>query len=243
MTISHHGAVPDDSRPYERCQRLGPQALTDAELLAVILRTGRQGADAETIGREILAMTKDEGLAGIGHLTLQKLLGINGVGTVKAIQLLCIGELSRRIAKSSVRRPNTFDSPAVIADYYMEDLRHREQEVLMLLMLDARHRLIEEKTLTVGTVNCSLVSVREIFHEALGHNAVSLILMHNHPSGDPHPSQADILTTEKVRRAGLLMEMPLLDHIIIGDHTYYSFKEDGFYRGEDIGEDLTVDVF
>lgn len=218
----------DVDRPYERCLRHGPSSLSDAQLLAVILRTGTQGSNAIDLSEQVLKLSKgDSGLLGLCHLTAEELMTIPGIGQVKALQLQCVGELSRRISTYRARNQLTFSRPETIADYYMERLRHEERENLILMMLDTKGHLIGEKQMTVGTVNASLISAREIFMEALKYRAVSVLLVHNHPSGDPSPSTEDRKVTEKIRKAGELMEIRLLDHIIIGDRRYMSFAEKG----------------
>ena len=221
-----------DEQPYERCLQNGPAVLSDAELLAVILRTGTRNADAVDLSRTILKLNRlRPGLTGLSLLTLPELKAVPGIGNVKAIQILCIAELARRIARTDSRQRLRFDRPGTIADYFMEELRTKEQEHLYLLMLDTRCHLIAEKLLTIGTVNQSLVSPREIFIEALRHRAVSIILIHNHPSGDPAPSADDCLVTERVEKAGLMIGIGLADHIIIGDGRYVSFQEEGLLSG------------
>ena len=146
---------------------------------------------------------------------------------MKSIQLICLVELSRRLAKETAGRGLNFSSPASVARYYMEDMRHLGQEHMKLLMLNTKSALLGEKDVYKGTVNASLVNPREIFVEALRTEAVSIILLHNHPSGDPAPSRADVATTERIRQAGELIGIELLDHIIIGNNCYISFREEG----------------
>ena len=219
--------IPPQDRPYEKCLEFGAEHLTDAELLAVILRTGRRGSSSLELSYEVLNLphTKSQGLAGLYHLSAQELMKIPGVRKVKAIQLKCIGELSRRMSRQRAKGRLSFNMPVTIADYYMEELRHEEQEVLLCMMLDTKNHLLGEKRLFLGTVNASLVSPRELFLEALRFQAVNIILVHNHPSGDPAPSKADVEITERVRLGGELLGIHLLDHIIIGEHTYVSFRE------------------
>jgi DNA repair protein RadC len=218
----------DVDRPYERCLRHGPSSLSDAQLLAVILRTGTKGTGVMDLSEKILKLSQgDSGLLGICHLTADELMTVPGIGEVKAVQILCVGELSRRISTYRARRDLSFTRPETIADYFMERLRHEERENLILMMLDTKGHLIGEKLMTVGTVNASLISPREVFMEALKHRAVSVILLHNHPSGDPEPSSEDRKITEKMKRAGELLEIRLLDHVVIGDRRYVSFAERG----------------
>lgn len=219
--------LPVHERPYEKCTRLGPQALQDAELLAVILRTGTKGKSALQLAAEILR-AKNGGLLSLYHMSLKELTSIPGVGKVKAVQLKCIGELSKRIARTEAKNQLVFDQPSTIASYFMENLRHEEQEKIYLLMLDKKNHLLGEKCMSVGTVDTSVLSPREILIEALRVQAVNLILLHNHPSGDPTPSSSDLHLTEWVREAADLVGLHLIDHIVIGDHRYVSFRQAGY---------------
>lgn len=187
-----------------------------------------QGEKHPELAREILSLPgKEEGLLGLYHCTRQELLQIRGVGEVKAIQLQCIGELSKRMAAAGARKGLCFHDPASIADYYMERLRHEDQEVLLCMMLDNKNQLLGEKEITRGTVNATMISPRELFLAALQFRAVHILLVHNHPSGIPEPSGDDITVTRQIRRAGEMLGITLLDHIIIGDHCYTSMLEQG----------------
>ena len=220
--------IPAGERPYEKCAALGPEALSDAELLAVILRTGSRKMSSLELAAHILSESVPPGLTGLLHQSLEEWKEIPGVGDVKAVELLCIGELSSRIWKKlSHEEAQDFKDPSRIASYFMESLRHAEQEELHLMLLNTRGSLIREKMIFRGTINASLASPREIFLEAFSGRAVSIVLVHNHPSGNPEPSQDDILLTVKVREGGDILGIPLLDHIIIGDMQYYSFREEG----------------
>ena len=154
-------------------------------------------------------------------------MAIKGIGKVKAIQLSCISELAKRLSKASYQEALSFTEPASIARYYMEDMRHEKQEITKLLMLNTKAKLVGETDISKGTVNASLVTPRELFIEALQKNAVSIVIMHNHPSGDPTPSREDMLTTKRILDAGALIGIELLDHIIIGNNRYMSFREEG----------------
>lgn len=215
-------------RPYEKCLAYGAQALTDAELLAVIIRSGASGISAVHLAEQILELNRqDRGLLGIHHLSMSELKELRGIGEVKAIQIKCIGELSKRIARTAARERLTFDEPASVADYYMEFLRHEEQEQMICMMLDTKNHLLGEEKLSKGTVNTSAISPRELFLAALSYRAVSILMVHNHPSGDATPSREDILLTQRVKRAGEMLGIYLLDHIVIGDCTYCSMKQEG----------------
>ena len=216
--------IPKDERPYEKCVRLGAQSLTDAELLAVLLRTGTVGSPSVHMAEEILSLSKDrKGLLGLHTLSLAQLKSVKGIGTVKAIQIKCIGELSKRIAQTTSRKGLQFTQPGTIADYYMERLRHKEQEELICMMLDTKNHLLGEEMIFKGTVNGSFVSPREIFLTAMSYHAVGILLVHN------HPSQADLDVTQRIAEAGELLGIPLLDHIIIGDCKYLSFRQQGIF--------------
>ncbi len=219
--------LPKEERPYEKCLKHGPESLSDAELLSVIIRTGTRCDNSLSLSRKILEKG-EKGLLGLLHHSFPELMEIRGIGPVKASQLLCIGELSRRIWRQAASGEElSFHSPESIAGYYMEEMRHREQEELRVMFFNTKQVLIKELLLSRGTVNASLATPREIFIEALRYRAVSLILVHNHPSGDPSPSREDAAFTKRVRLAGELMGIPLLDHIIIGDNSFMSLKERG----------------
>lgn len=217
--------------PYEKFMRDGAGALSDAELLAIILRTGTKGEDTVSIGQKILSLPvgKEKGLLGLHHLSVEELMTLKGIGQVKAVKIKCIAELSRRISKASVAEKMQFTDPEMVAAYYMESLRHAESEETLLILMDGKNRLIRELTLTRGTVNASLLSPREIFIEALRSQAVYLMLLHNHPSGDASPSSQDLQITRQIRDVGEMLGILLIDHIIIGDKTFTSLKREGLF--------------
>lgn len=215
--------LPESERPYEKCQKLGVKALSDAELLAVIIKTGTKNIRSTELALHILNLCAPKGgLSGLCHLTLSDLQKVKGIGKVKAIQVLCAAELSIRISASAAAGKLNFNRPDTIAAYYMEEMRHYTQEHLMLMMFDTKNRLIKDCLMFKGTVNAAMINPREIFIEALKHDAVSIVLVHNHPSGDPAPSTEDIKVTRTMAHAGRLIGIQLLDHLIIGDHRYES---------------------
>lgn len=218
--------LPKQEQPYEKCWNQGAGSLTDAELLSVILKTGSRGEPALDLSRKILSLSAEPGLLGIYHLSLADLMKVKGIGRVKAIQLKCIAELSRRMAKAQAKASLSFTDPETVADYYMEDFRHEEQEILMVLLLNSKGKLLGQEVISKGTVNATIISPREIFLCALSYHAVSIILLHNHPSGNPLPSQEDISLTERVKESGDLLGIELLDHIIIGDQKAVSFRRE-----------------
>ena len=222
-------SLPQEDRPYERCIRHGVQSLSNRDLLAVILRTGAKGRNVLELAGDLLKLVPErEGFTGIRRLSLDELSNVKGIGKVKAVQLKCLLEIARRMAREEAGEGTYFTSPSAVANYYMEDLRHEEQEVLLLLMLNQRGRLIKERYMFKGTVNASVISPREIFVEALAARAVQIILLHNHPSGDASPSQEDLNVTRRIKEAGQLLGIALTDHIIIGEHAYVSLREEHY---------------
>ena len=225
--------IPESQRPYEKCIREGENTLSDSELLAVILRCGTRGMNSLTLANDILSHMEQSpypGLLGLLHCSVSDLKKIHGIGTVKAVQLKCIGELSKRIASTAARISLDFNSPDSIAAYYMEQLRHQEQEIMICMMLDNQNHLLGDTMLSKGTVNATLITPREVYLEALRYHAVNLILIHNHPGGNPAPSKCDKEITERICQAGEMLGINLLDHIIIGDHRYISFRGERIYE-------------
>ena len=213
-----------DNLPYEKCINFGPKYLSDTELLAVLIRNGTREKNCIEIAEELLSMAGDRGILSLRHFTLKDFSKIKGIGRVKGIMLSCIGELSARIARAQLNLRQFTDS-GMIADYYMEELRHLEKEHFFLMMLNSKCGLIHESLLSIGTISHTCLSPREIFKEALEYGAVYIIMVHNHPSGNPTPSEDDLITTKTVRDAGKIIGIPLLDHIIIGDKKYVSMRE------------------
>ena len=213
--------------PYEKFMTHGASALTEAELLAIILRTGTKNYSALDLAQKILSIAgQEKGLNSLHHLSLEELMEIPGIGEVKVVKVKCLAELAVRMARERAAQTLRFDTPHTVADYYMEIMRHQEKEIILLLLLDNKLKLIEEYMISMGTVKASLLSPREVFVQALKCRACYLMLLHNHPSGDPHPSRQDIVITQKIKEAGELMDIPLLDHIIVGDGCYISLKEE-----------------
>lgn len=213
--------------PYERFLRFGPENLTEAELLAIIIRTGTKERSALEVAEQVLRLARypREGLLGLYNVTLEDLKSVKGIGEVKAVKLKCLTELSKRLSEAKAREGMSFQSSGQVAGYFMEKLRHRDTECVILVCLDSKGQLIAEKQLSQGSVKMALISPREIFLEALSNRAVNILLVHNHPSGDPTPSKADIELTENVRKLSDQLDIPLLDHIVIGDNKYFSFRE------------------
>ncbi len=220
--------LPLSERPYEKCETYGPGSLSDAELLAVILRTGTRQLRAIDLAVMVLNYsTKNPGLKGLNYLTIKELTQISGIGRVKAIQLLCLTELTKRMSREVHKDKLKFITPQSISDYYMQDMRHLPREQVLLLLLDSKSRIIRDMVVSSGTINASIMPIREVLIQALKEEAVNIILIHNHPSGDPSPSSEDIRVTKRMKEASNLIGLTLMDHIIIGDNRYISLKEQG----------------
>ena len=216
--------LPESERPYEKFILYGEESLSDAELLAIILKSGTKDANSLDIAREILKGNHNN-LLNLYDLSYRDLTHFSGIGQVKAIQLKAVAELSRRIAKTKSGYQLKMDNPKSIAEYYMEQLRHAKQEILMCAFFDAKSNFLGDVVISKGAVNYTYVSPREIFRCAFDYEAVMMILLHNHPSGDPYPSEDDWHVTRRIEKGAQILQLELVDHIIIGDNTYYSFKE------------------
>ena len=215
--------------PYEKFVKYGASSLSESELIAIILRTGTRDKSALELAREVLSLGTfpRNGLLGLYDISLEDLQAIKGVGEVKAVKLKALTELSMRMHRACASQGFKATSPESVADYFMEELRHLENETVVLCGLDTKSQLLFHTRISEGSVNTSLISPRTVFIEALSRRAVYIILLHNHPSGDPEPSRTDMEFTDRVAALGKMLEIRLLDHIIIGDNIYYSFKENG----------------
>ena len=230
-----------DRLPYEKFLQKGAESLSDAELLAIMLRTGpNPGPDAPQAFRDCPALALAEqvlslplgsrsGLLGLSSLSCNQLQQIRGIGEVKAVRICCIFELARRIALGQRKKLPAFPDPGTAADYcrpiFEEDGGMLERTILLLL--DGKGCLIREKLLSIGTIDAALVSPREIFLQALRVGAVSFLLLHNHPSGDVTPSPEDKELTKRLAMLGGMMQLCLTDHIIVGDSDFFSFRQAG----------------
>lgn len=219
---------PESERPYERAERYGVRVLSDAELLAVILRSGSRGKTSIELAREVLGLYSDQpGLLSLYHARQPDLMKLDGIGRVKSLELLCITELAKRMTRAVKHPGRRMREPEDVAGFFMEELKHLETEHFYLALFDASGTMICYEELFIGTINMSIASPREAMILALKHNAASMIILHNHPSGDPTPSKADAEVTRAFTDACGLIGIPLLDHIIIGCNTYVSFLDSG----------------
>ena len=220
--------IPAELRPYEKCEALGAEYLSDPELLAVIIRSGTGGRSALKLAEELLYWQgRSIGLNKLMNKSAEELMQINGIGKVKATQLKCIAELSRRMSRECIGCGQHFECPSDIAAYYMQYMRTLTEEEVHVLLLDTRKGLIRSFMVSRGTVNCSAVSPREIFIKAVGCGAAYFVMVHNHPSGDPSPSEQDVKFTQSLKKLGEMMNIGLVDSVVIGDNTYVSLFEKG----------------
>lgn len=215
----------EDERPRERLIKTGPAALSKAELLAILLRVGVSGENSVQLAQRIL----DElgGLAGIQRASVSDMCQIHGLGEAKAAQIKAAIELGTRLVREQAEEHGPLNSPAEAAALIQLEMQGLMQEHLRVLLLDTRNRLITIETVYVGSLNLSLVRVGELFRAAIQRNAASLILAHNHPSGDPTPSPEDAALTRSVVQAGKLLDIEVLDHLVIGYGQFVSMKEKG----------------
>ncbi len=217
----------ESERPRERLARHGPQALSDAELLAILLRIGVPGENAVALGRRLLQTFG--GLVGLHAAPFAELKAQRGIGTAKAAQLQAALELGRRLAvalASQGARPR-IETPEDAAALLVYEMSALEQEVLRVLVLDTRHHVLATVDVVRGSVNSAQVRVAEVFREAVRRNAVAILLAHNHPSGDPTPSPDDVALTRQMIQAGRLLEIEVLDHLIIGRGRFVSLRREG----------------
>jgi DNA repair protein RadC len=218
--------VPKDARPRERLLSDGPESLSNQELLAILLRTGTKDESVLELAQRLLHHF--EGLRSLKDATIEEMTSIKGIGKAKAMQILAALELGRRISRLSYDERYVIRSPEDGAKYVMEDMRFLSQEHFVAIYLNTKNQVIHRKTVFIGSLNSSIVHPREVFKEAIKRSAASVICAHNHPSGDPTPSREDIEVTKRLAESGRIIGIELLDHLIIGDHTFISLKEKGY---------------
>jgi DNA repair protein RadC len=209
-------------RPREKLERLGAGALGDNELLAIVLGHGRANASALDLANAMLAAG---GLRGLMRTSHGELRAVPGIGAARAAQVLAAIELGRRsFTRIDENRPQ-LRTPKSVAEYLLPQFGNRPVEQFGVLSLDTKHRVVRAAVLSIGTLDASIVHPREVFREAMAAGAAALVLFHNHPSGDPEPSEDDVRLTERLAAAGILMGIDVLDHVILADVRYYSFRE------------------
>ncbi|RED87736.1 DNA replication and repair protein RadC [Cohnella phaseoli] len=217
--------LPSGERPRERMQQHGAQALSHAELLAILLRTGTRNESAVYLAQRIL--NECGGLRKLAESGWEELTHIRGIGPAKALQLQASIELGRRIARSKLPETVKITCPQDVADLLMEEMRHYREEQFVCLFLNTKNHVIGRQTLSIGSLNASIVHPREVFKAAIRRSSASILCAHNHPSGDPTPSAEDLQLTKRLAEAGQLLGIELLDHLVIGDSSFISLKEMG----------------
>lgn len=221
--------MPECERPYEKLEKHGPEMLSNAELLAVVIRTGNRNETSVAISQRILALNEaDGGIAFLHDLSLEELRTTKGIGRVKAIQIKAVMEISKRVSSALIMNNRVaVKSPEEVSRLLMEEMRYLKKEVFKIILLNTKNHIIKSVNVSVGSLNSSIVHPREVFSEAVKAGCSGILLAHNHPSGDPEPSREDVDTTQRLVNAGNILGIKVLDHIIIGDCRYISFKEQG----------------
>lgn len=216
--------LPELERPYEKLEWYGEKALSIAELLAIIIKTGSKQDTSVQLAQKILNLnnTKSEGINFLRNITIQELMQINGIGKVKAIQLKAIGELANRMSMPATVRKITIKEPYDLAKIMMEELRFQKKEIAKIVILNNKNEIITIKDIAVGGTNFANIAIKDILEEPIKMKAPKIILVHNHPSGDATPSQQDIIFTNELYDATTLLGVQLLDHLVIGNKTYTS---------------------
>jgi DNA repair protein RadC len=217
--------LPKPERPRERLQKLGPDALSSQELLALIISRGIPKKSVMTIAQELLA--KFGNVKAISQATLEELCQIKGIGIAKAAQIKASFELAKRENLETDEENFDIKNPEAVCKVISSSIKEKAKEHFKLILLNSRNKKIGISTISIGTLTTSLVHPREVFKEALAHSAASVILAHNHPSGDPEPSEDDLKITKKLVESGKILGVEVIDHIIVGKNSFYSFREKG----------------
>lgn len=220
---------PVEERPYERFIKYGEESLSVSELLAILIRTGTREISSMDLAKTLVLNERgQEDILKLHEYAYESLVEVKGIGHVKAIQILTLLALSKRLSKATYRSSMKWSSPGDVAGYFMEELRHKKKEQFLVVYLDTKCKCIGYDRVSDGSLNASIVHPREVYKGAIRKSAYSIITVHNHPSGDPSPSREDIMITSKLKASGELIGIGLLDHIIIGDGCFISLKEQGY---------------
>ena len=213
--------LPCSEKPYEKLEMFGEKSLSNSELLAIIIKTGTKDRTAVEIAQNILSINREKSLRQLQDLTLNDLKKVKGIGRVKAIQIKALCEIAKRM-QTPLDLNIIIKKPEDVAKILIQELRYEKREIVKLLILNTKNVLIKIVDIAIGNVNSSKIDIKKILEETLKTGMTKFILVHNHPSGNPHPSYDDIEVTKKIIEAAKIIEMQLLDHIIIGDGTFYS---------------------
>ena len=217
--------LPETERPYEKLELYGEKALSNAELLAIIIKSGTKEKTSIEMANEILNLNKNHNKGDINFLrdlSLKELTSLKGIGRVKAIQIKAICELATRMSKPSNYKNIKIKNPKDVAELLMNDLRFEKREIAKIIILNNKNNILKIMDVAIGSGNFSNLNIRYILSETVKMNAPKIILVHNHPSGDPTPSKSDIIVTKKLKEAGQTIDVELLDHIVIGNMQYKS---------------------
>lgn len=217
--------LPKEERPREKLIQRGAASLSDTELLAILLRTGTSSVSVLHLAEEVLAKYQDKGLVSIMNISPQEIASVHGVGLAKAATIVAAVELGRRLSAKAAQKLEKIEGPEDVARYASPLLRFEQKEHFLVMLLDVRNRVLAMPTISIGSLTASVAHPREIFREAIRYCAANMILIHNHPSGDPTPSREDIQITKQMMKAGEIMGIPVLDHIIIAGDGFLSLKE------------------
>ncbi len=219
--------MPLEERPRERLLKYGPDYLSTAELFAIILRTGTKNENVINLCTRIISQYN---LKQLSQANIRQLTDIHGIGNAKAAQIAAVFEIARKLEIYSDEPKRKIRSPADVHDLLYPKLREVKKEKLTVLYLDTKNQVLKEEVVSVGSLNANIVHPREVFKSAVMESSASVILTHNHPSGDPTPSREDIAVTEKLVEGGKILGIDVLDHVIIGDGRYVSLKDEGYIR-------------
>jgi DNA repair protein RadC len=232
--------MPVNERPRERLLRVGPSALSSAELISIIVRTGVPGQSALALATSVLQAFG--GVRGIASVSTQDLSTQKGIGPAKAVQIKAAIELGKRAFMLEPEDLVQINGPRDVAQLIIGDMRYLDREHFRVVILNAKNRVEDVVTISIGCLDSSLAHPREVFRECVRRNCARVILVHNHPSGDPTPSDADIAITRRLASCGMILGIEVLDHIIVGDNRYQSLKELGFMDGGPAGRQMIASM-
>ena len=216
--------LPENERPTEKLVNHGARSLSNSELIAVIIRTGSRDYSVIELANRLLS-TKEDGVASLADTSVEEITRVKGIGNCKAAQILAAVELGKRIVLAETEHKKKVTSPLDIVDFFMADMQYLKREHFKIVMLDTKNHIIGVEEISVGNLNSSIVHPREVYKQAIKRSSASIILVHNHPSGDPTPSREDINITRRLMESGEILGIRVLDHIVIGHKKHISLKE------------------
>lgn len=216
--------MPESERPREKLSMYGVDSLSNAELIGLVIQSGSKEESAVQLAQKIINLF-DEGIGGLCDVAIEELIRVKGVGLAKACQITAAVELGKRIGKRKKNILGEVCSPSKVAKFFESELRHVNREHFIAVFLNTKNMITSYDVISVGSLSASIVHPREVFNKAIKKSAASIILVHNHPSGVPTPSQEDIKITERLKKVGEVVGIRILDHLVVGDESYYSFKE------------------